>query len=235
MRPVSLVLGLALIAAPAHAAEARPGDVILDMRLRYETVDQDGFAKDAQALTLRTRLGYETPAWRGFKALAEVENVTALGDAYNSTTNGKLRYPIVADPEVTELNRAQVSWTGKQADVVVGAREDGRDDDVGDLRGLHPGALLEGEPLGRHFDVGLQRLELRLAQERFGIFLRVVEVEELPRQLLVVTAHRASVCAVELPQNMEEREVPEGGLDCLSAPSHWSRSLPRTRKANRLS
>lgn len=120
MRSVSLALGLALIAAPAHAAEAPPGDVILDMRLRYETVDQDGFAKDAQALTLRTRLGYETPAWRGFKALVEVENVTSLGDAYNSTTNGKLRYPIVADPEVTELNRAQVSWTGKQADVVAG-------------------------------------------------------------------------------------------------------------------
>lgn len=122
MRPVSLALGLAFIAAPAlaTAAGAPPGDVILDMRLRYETVDQDGLAKDAQALTLRTRLGYETPAWRGFKALAEVENVTALGDAYNSTTNGKLRYPVVADPQVTELNRAQVSWTGRQADVVAG-------------------------------------------------------------------------------------------------------------------
>jgi hypothetical protein len=122
VRALSLLPGLALIAAPAlaTAAEAASGAVLLDMRLRYETVDQDGFAKDAQALTLRTRLGYETPAWRGFKALAEVENVAALGDAYNSTTNGKLRYPTVADPEVTELNRAQVSWTGKQAEVVAG-------------------------------------------------------------------------------------------------------------------
>ena len=87
----------------------------LGLFLTFVSVDQDGFAKDAQALTLRTRLGYETPAWRGFKALAEVENVTAIGDAYNSTTNGKLRYPVVADPEVTELNRAQVSWTGRLA------------------------------------------------------------------------------------------------------------------------
>ena len=122
MRPVSLVLGLALIAAPAFAtaAEPPPGDVILDMRLRHETVDQDGFAKDAQALTLRTRLGYETPAWRGFKALVEVENVAVLDGSYNSTTNGRTRYPVVADPKGTELNRAQVSWTGAQGDVVVG-------------------------------------------------------------------------------------------------------------------
>ncbi len=122
MRYVSLALGLALTAAPAlaTAADASRGDVILDMRLRYETVDQEGFAKDAQALSLRTRLGYETPAWRGFKALVEVENVTTFGGAYDSTTNGKLQYPVVADPDVTELNRAQVSWTGRQADVVVG-------------------------------------------------------------------------------------------------------------------
>lgn len=122
MRPVSLALGFAIAAAPAlaTAAEAPAGDVILDMRLRYETVDQDGIASDAQALTLRTRLGYETPAWRGFKALVEVENVTSLGEAYNSTTNGKLHYPVVAEPEITELNRAQVSWTGSQAEVVAG-------------------------------------------------------------------------------------------------------------------
>lgn len=122
MRLVPLLLGLAALAVPslAAAADGPPGDIILDARLRYETVSQDGFAKDAQALTLRTRLGYETPTRRGFKALAELENVTALGEGYNSTTNGKLRYPVVADPEVTELNRAQVSWSGKQADVVAG-------------------------------------------------------------------------------------------------------------------
>jgi len=122
MRAIDLALGLALLAAPAvaTAAETIPGTFILDMRLRDETVDQDGFSKSAQALTLRTRLGYETPAWLGFKALIEGENVVALDDAYNSTTNGKVLYPIVGDPEVTQLNRAQVSWTGAQGDVIVG-------------------------------------------------------------------------------------------------------------------
>ncbi|UTP38441.1 hypothetical protein M9M90_14610 [Phenylobacterium sp. LH3H17] len=120
MRITSLLLAALAFPSLAAAADAPPGDIILDARLRYEAVSQDGFAKDAQALTLRTRLGYETPAWRGFKALAELENITALDEGYNSTTNGKTGYPVVADPEVTELNRAQISWTGKQADVVVG-------------------------------------------------------------------------------------------------------------------
>ena len=121
MRFVPGLLSLAALAAPvlATAAEA-PKGLILESRLRYETVSQDGFAKDAQAVTLRTRLGYETPAFHGFKALVEGENVTALSDRYNSSTNGKTGYPLVTDPETTELNRAQISWTGTQGEAVVG-------------------------------------------------------------------------------------------------------------------
>jgi hypothetical protein len=114
-------LAIAASSAPglAHAAEGQ-GDWILDARLRYEFVDQTGFAEEAGALTLRTRLGYETPAWKGFKALVEGENVTALSDRYNSTTNGQVAYPTVLDPETTELNRAQISWSSAKADAVVG-------------------------------------------------------------------------------------------------------------------
>ena len=114
-------LTVATFAAPglAHAAEGQ-GDWIVDARLRYEFVDQTGFANEAGALTLRTRLGYETPAWKGFKALVEGENVTALSDRYNSTTNGQVAYPTVLDPETTELNRVQISWTSAKADAVVG-------------------------------------------------------------------------------------------------------------------
>lgn len=122
MRPFLALLALVATALPslAAAADAPHGDVILDARLRYETVSQNGFGKDAQALTLRTRLGYETPAWHGFKALAEGENVVAIADRYNSTTNRKTTYPTVADPETTDLNRLQVSYSGAGGDGVVG-------------------------------------------------------------------------------------------------------------------
>lgn len=116
----ALFVGGAALPGAAAAAVPSDGHWILDARLRSETVSQNGFDKDAEALTLRTRLGYETPVWRGFRALVEGENVTAAVERYNSTVNGKTAYPAVADPETTQFNRAQVSWTGSQADVVVG-------------------------------------------------------------------------------------------------------------------
>lgn len=112
-------LAAAGAAASSQANAAEPlvaaltgGKPLLEMRLRYEGVDQAGFAKDAAAVTLRTRLGYETGSWNNLKALAEVEDVRPLGPQdFNSTTNGRTSYPVVPDPEGTELNRLQLTWT----------------------------------------------------------------------------------------------------------------------------
>lgn len=117
---LAVVAALATLAGSALAHAAEPGgDLIVDLRLRYETVSQDGL-QDAQALTLLTRLGYETPDWRGFRALAEAENVTAMVEDYNSGSNGRTAFAAVADPETTDINRAQVSWAGPRAGVVLG-------------------------------------------------------------------------------------------------------------------
>ena len=113
------VFGLAFTQAPA-LAQSPPGDLIVDSRVRYETVDQDGLS-DAVALTWRTRLGWESPQWSKFKVLVEAETVTALVDDYNDTINGRVRYPVIADPETAELNRAQITWTGlEDTEVVLG-------------------------------------------------------------------------------------------------------------------
>lgn len=117
---------LALIAAPAFAQEAqkppeedgiigaiKSGKPIIDVRYRFERVDSDAFGRDAYANTLRTRLGYETGEFYNFKVLVEFENVASIGDDhFNSTTNGKTQFPIIADPDATEINRAQVTFTG---------------------------------------------------------------------------------------------------------------------------
>lgn len=121
MRPRPAVLAsLAALLPGAALAAPTDGHWIVDARLRSETVSQDGLAKDAEALTLRTRLGYETRVWNGFRALVEGETVVALDDDYNSTVNGRTAYPVVADPATTQLNRVQVSWAGKAADATVG-------------------------------------------------------------------------------------------------------------------
>jgi len=101
------------------------GRLLLEIRGRYEHVDQTKTAvitANANAYTVRTRLGWETADFHGVKGLVEFEDVRALnGEHYavnvpGATTpplNGssKARYPLVNDPEVTELNRLQLSWT----------------------------------------------------------------------------------------------------------------------------
>ena len=88
-------------------------DYWADVRYRYEYVDQDGIANGADASTFRVRLGASYSPIDKLSFLAELEANTPLGgEDYNSTTNGKTTYPVVADPDSTELNRAQVTFTG---------------------------------------------------------------------------------------------------------------------------
>lgn len=89
------------------------GKPLIDVRYRYEQKDQDGFSEDAYGNTIRTRFGYETGELYNFKVLVEFENVTSLGDDhFNSTTNGKGQFPVIADPDTTEVNRAQITFSG---------------------------------------------------------------------------------------------------------------------------
>lgn len=85
--------------------------LLLDTRMRYEGVDQEPLAEDAEAVTLRARLGFETGKVFNTALLAEGEFVWPMVTDYNSTTNGKTQYPIVADPESHELNRLQLTNT----------------------------------------------------------------------------------------------------------------------------
>lgn len=85
------------------------GKAKLDLRLRYESVQQDNALKDADALTLRTRLGYETGAFHGFRIYGEFENVAALNDSYSPETTG---YSVVADPSGSEVNQIYLAYKG---------------------------------------------------------------------------------------------------------------------------
>ena len=126
LRVLTIALGAfsACWAAPLSAAAQTQaaGDWIIDTRLRYESVAQDGL-NDADALTLRTRLGYETRAFNGFKFLAELEGVAQLTDDFNDTVNGNTAFATVPDPEAFELNRLQVTWAGAQGRRIVAGRQ----------------------------------------------------------------------------------------------------------------
>ncbi len=83
----------------------------LNIRYRFERVEQDSFRRDALASTIRTRLGYLTGAYFDFQAYVEMEDTrTLLKDKYNtpdSAPHGPKNpdRPVVFDPEFTELNQ----------------------------------------------------------------------------------------------------------------------------------
>lgn len=88
----------------------------LDLRLRYEGVKQTNGLEEADALTVRTRLGYTTGKWNQLDVSAEFEGVNNIGsDQYDNNpapTAGRTGYSVVADPRGNELNQAWVRYTG---------------------------------------------------------------------------------------------------------------------------
>lgn len=114
-------------AGSAHAADVQ-WKPIADLRLRYESVDQDGLPNDANAVTARLRAGLVVTSG-DFSFLAEGEGTLPIDEDYNSSTNGKTSYPLVADPKNAELNRLQVQYTGiEKTSVTVGRQRINIDD-----------------------------------------------------------------------------------------------------------
>lgn len=83
----------------------------IDFRLRYEAVEQDNAKKDAEALTLRTRLNYKSASYNNFSAFVELEDSRTVGlDDYNNTNGEGTEFSVIADPETTELDQAYVQY-----------------------------------------------------------------------------------------------------------------------------
>jgi len=91
------------------------GKLILNERLRYEFVDQDGLL-DANAITLRSRIGWQTADSNGWVLGVDFEDVRALNeDDYNMAglNPGGAGRAVVADVETTELNQGFVSYSNE--------------------------------------------------------------------------------------------------------------------------
>lgn len=88
-----------------------PGRILLDTRLRYEAVAQEGL-EDANALTFAGRLGYEITPIRRLSFLVEMEGVAQLTTDFADTVEVRPGLPVVADPETLQLNRFQVRYQG---------------------------------------------------------------------------------------------------------------------------
>lgn len=110
-----LATGLGLPATPALATNTSlekaisDSKILADLRLRWEHASQDGLPNDANALTYRIRAGFVTGELYDTTFLIDFEHLNDLAGDFNNTINGKVSYPVVADPDATELNRLQLT------------------------------------------------------------------------------------------------------------------------------
>jgi len=118
LRALPRLLPLLLLAGPLAAepetlaTALAQGKVTLNLRARSEGVEQTGL-RDAEALTLRTRLGFTTAPLRGFRAMVEFEHIASpAGDRFSQAglnPSGAGR-AVVADPEGSEVNQAWLAY-----------------------------------------------------------------------------------------------------------------------------
>ena len=82
-------------AAEPGAPSSGPLTFEWNARLRHEDVADDAFARDAQATTLRLRLGAKLRLGAGWNAFVEGEGITAADNGYNSGANGRTGFAAV--------------------------------------------------------------------------------------------------------------------------------------------
>lgn len=120
----------------------KTGKNMTSFRLRYEHVEQDGLQptnytnaantanptanrelKDADGITLRSLVGWQTAPYQNFSFAVQFINVSKLDDSFNDGTNGfringatnqnsKIEYAKIVDPDFTDINQAYIDWTG---------------------------------------------------------------------------------------------------------------------------
>ena len=104
---------------PVNAAETltealTEGKASLNVRVRYESVNQDNNLEDADALTIRTRLGYKTGDLNGLHGYIEFEDTRDIleVDDYSVPPAGVRpgQFSVIADPEGTEINQAFLAY-----------------------------------------------------------------------------------------------------------------------------
>ena len=108
------------ITADSPGQALKRGLLSIDLRYRLESVDSASFEKDALASTLRGAMTFETAPYKGLFAGVTFETVTAIGNdqlynnlGYQSLNNGVTDRPVVADPQIIEVDRIFLAYRGR--------------------------------------------------------------------------------------------------------------------------
>lgn len=115
-------LALAFVFTLSMPAAVAAGQVTpeWELRLRHEHVEDDAFARDADATTARLRAGLRFDFGHGWSGLLEGEGLIDAGDRHNNGANGETAYPAVIDPDGAELNQAWIGWKNAEFGATLG-------------------------------------------------------------------------------------------------------------------
>ena len=126
---LSLITAAILAAPTAFAGETKHGNSItealsdstvkVELRARYESVSQDGKEDHANAATLKSRITINTGSYSNFSLGLEVDKVDALVDDY-AVPGQSSDYPVIADPQGTDVNQAFIKYANDGFSTVVG-------------------------------------------------------------------------------------------------------------------
>ncbi|MYF70330.1 MAG: hypothetical protein F4181_10370 [Proteobacteria bacterium] len=97
------------------------GTTSLRVRYRLEHVDQANFDEQALASTALGRWTWNSDQDNPWTVGLEADYVFYAGiEDFNSTTNGKTQFPIIADPDGGDLNQAFLKYAGEGLTVTAG-------------------------------------------------------------------------------------------------------------------
>lgn len=124
------------------------------LRLRYESVNQSGKSPSADALTLRSLVGYQTKALNGFSVNAQIYGTSPIIDEYNDAKKGRPRlgrtqYPVIADPEDYDFHQLYLQWANDNNTLKLGRQSLTLDNwrYIGDVRFRQNWAVFNGVSL----------------------------------------------------------------------------------------
>jgi Alginate export len=122
----AITLAAAILgAAPCYSQEAADtgfslGDAIMhgrpviELRPRYNYLDEADYPEDARGGTMRTVLGWVTAPWYGIRVRVEVMNASHLGSKQFNDDPAQINtspYPLLPDPLYTGVNQAYAEYT----------------------------------------------------------------------------------------------------------------------------
>jgi len=115
----SLATAILMSFAPAASYASSDGMSVMDnikvkgeLRPRYEMVDEDNAKSNANALTNRLVIGVNADLFgtKWLSGYAEMTDVHAANNNYNSTNNGQTGISVVADPSQTRITQSYLDF-----------------------------------------------------------------------------------------------------------------------------